>query len=158
MKTRPLGYSGAVTDTLTKAERSRNMSKIRGKDTGPERAVRSLLHRAGYRFRLHVRDLPGKPDIVLPRYRAVIFVHGCFWHRHMGCKGASTPKTNKNVWADKFVRNVANDRKHTRRLRRLGWRVIVVWECQLRHPDKVLRRLKNLLNSGSPQRAQGAPS
>ena len=143
-----LGYSGAVTDTLSKAERSRNMAQIRGKDTGPERLVRSLLHRAGYRFRLHVKDLPGKPDIVLPRYGTVIFVHGCFWHRHPGCKGATTPKTHRKFWADKFARNVANDRRHVRRLRRLGWRVIIVWECQLeRHPDKVLARLQRFLNA-----------
>ncbi|NLE66397.1 MAG: DNA mismatch endonuclease Vsr, partial [Lentisphaerae bacterium] len=89
-----------MTDTLSKAERSRNMAQIRGKDTGPERLVRSLLHRAGYRFRLHVKDLPGKPDIVLPRYGTVIFVHGCFWHRHPGCKGATTPKTHRKFWAD----------------------------------------------------------
>jgi DNA mismatch endonuclease, patch repair protein len=134
-----------MVDTLTIEERSRNMSKIRSKNTGPERAVRSLLHRAGYRFRLHVKDLPGKPDIVLPKYGAVVFVHGCFWHRHKGCKDATTPKTNKRFWADKFARNVANDQKYTRQLRRKGWRVIVVWECQLKAPDKVLARLQRFL-------------
>ena len=137
-------------DTLSKAERSWNMAKIRGKDTGPERAVRSLLHRAGYRFRLHVKDLPGKPDIVLPKYHAVIFVHGCFWHRHRNCKMASIPKTHRKFWADKFARNVANDRKHLRQLRRLGWKVLVVWECQLRHPDNVLARLRKALDPLPP--------
>lgn len=141
-----IGYSQAVPDTLSKAERSRNMSKIRGKNTGPERMVRSLLHRAGYRFRLHVKDLPGKPDIVLPKYRAVVFVHGCFWHRHKGCKGATVPKSHKKFWAEKFARNVANDKRHLRRLRRRGWRVIVVWECQLRHPARVLARLNRFLS------------
>ena len=147
-------YSPVVTDTLSKAARSERMSRIRGKDTGPERQVRSLLHRAGYRFRLHVSSLPGKPDIVLSKHRAVVFVHGCFWHRHRGCKGATTPKSHRKFWADKFARNVANDRKHVRRLRRLGWRVIIVWECRLKHPDKVLDRLRKDLMSVSPQRTQ----
>ena len=144
-------YSKTVTDTLSKAARSRNMAKIRGKDTGPERQVRSLLHRAGYRFRLHGADLPGKPDIVLPKYRAVVFVHGCFWHRHRGCKDATTPKSHRKFWVEKFARNVANDRKHVRRLRRLGWKVLMVWECQLRRPEQVLARLRKTL---SPQRTQ----
>lgn len=142
---RPIRYSGAMTDTLTKAERSQLMSKIRGKNTGPERMVRSLLHRAGYRFRLHVKDLPGKPDIVLPRHGAVVLVHGCFWHRHKGCRGATTPKTHRKFWAEKFARNVANDQRHLRQLRRLGWRVLVVWECQLKYPDRVLARLRRFL-------------
>jgi DNA mismatch endonuclease, patch repair protein len=149
-------YFGVVTDTLTKAERSRNMAKIRGKDTGPERQVRSLLHRAGYRFRLHVKALPGKPDIVLPKHGAVVFVHGCFWHRHKGCKGATVPKSHQKFWAEKFARNVANDRRHIGRLRRLGWRVLVVWECQLRHPDRVQARLRRILKTISPQSTQRA--
>ena len=134
-----------MTDTLTPLERSRLMAKIKGKNTGPERAVRSLLHRAGYRFRIHVRTLPGTPDIVLPRHRAIVFVHGCFWHRHPNCKTASTPKSHRKFWADKFARNVANDRKHRRQLRRLGWRVLTVWECQLRHPERVLARIQKIL-------------
>ena len=134
-----------MTDTLTPLERSRLMAKIKGKNTGPERAVRSLLHRAGYRFRIHVRTLPGTPDIVLPRHRAIVFVHGCFWHRHPNCKTASTPKSHRKFWADKFARNVANDRKHRRQLRRLGWRVLTVWECQLRHPERVLARFQKFL-------------
>ena len=131
-----------MADTLTKAERSRLMSKIRSKNTGPERAVRSLLHRAGYRFRIHVRSLPGTPDVVLPASRVVVFVHGCFWHRHKGCKIATTPKTHKKFWFDKFAKNVANDLKHRRRLRRLGWRVVVVWACQLKAPQKILARIQ----------------
>lgn len=136
-----------MADTLTQDERSRLMAKVRGKDTGPERMVRSLLQRAGYRFRLHVSELPGTPDIVLPRLRAVVLVHGCFWHRHKGCKEATTPKTHRKYWADKFARNIANDRKHSRELRRLGWRVIVIWECHLKHPDRVQSRLQRLLKS-----------
>ena len=134
-----------VTDTLTIAERSRLMAKIKGKNTRPEIVVRSLLYRAGYRFRIHVASLPGKPDIVLPRYRTVVFVHGCFWHRHKGCKAATTPKSHRRFWADKFKRNVANDRKHQRQLRRLGWKVVTVWECQLRWPEKAMRRVERVL-------------
>ena len=134
-------------DTLTISERSERMSRIRGKNTGPERKVRSLLHCAGYRFRLNVSSLPGKPDIVLPKYRAVVLVHGCFWHRHKGCKIASTPKSHSKYWAEKFARNVANDKKHARRLRSLGWSVMIVWECQLKHPDRVQTHLQRFLNS-----------
>ena len=144
-ETPPIRYALAMVDTLTIAERSRLMAKIKGKDTGPERAVRSLLHRAGHRFRLHVSSLPGKPDIALPKHRAVVFVHGCFWHRHKGCKDATTPKSHRRFWADKFARNVANDRRHLRQLRRRGWRVAVVWECQLKNPGAVLARLQTFL-------------
>lgn len=96
-------------DRLTKARRSWNMSRIRGKDTTPEKAVRSLLHRMGYRFRLHVKRLPGRPDIVLPKYRAVIFVHGCFWHRHRGCKNCTTPTNNRGFWVKKLEGNARRD-------------------------------------------------
>ena len=134
-----------MTDTLTIAERSRLMAKIRGKNTGPERAVRSLLHRAGYRFRIHVRGLPGTPDVVLPKYRTVVFVHGCFWHRHRGCKIATMPHSHVAFWTEKFRRNVANDTRHRRKLRRLGWRVVVVWSCQLKHPDRILAKIEQAL-------------
>lgn len=134
-------------DTLTPEERSRNMARIRGKNTRPELQVRSMLHRAGYRFSLHRKNLPGKPDIVLRKYRTVIFVHGCFWHRHKNCKQATTPKSNIDFWQAKFDRNVANDKKHVRDLRRLGWRVITVWECELKNPEKVLARLERLLTA-----------
>jgi DNA mismatch endonuclease (patch repair protein) len=138
-----------MTDTLTIAERRRLMAKIKGKNTAPELAVRSLLHRAGHRFRIHVRALPGTPDIVLPRHRTIVFVHGCFWHRHTGCKIATTPQTHRKFWADKFARNMANDQKHRRRLRRLGWRIVTVWSCQLKHPDRVLARIEKALQSPS---------
>lgn len=134
-----------MTDPLTIEERSRLMARIRSKNTGPERAVRSLLHRAGYRFRIHVRGLAGTPDIVLPKHRTVVFVHGCFWHRHPGCRSVAMPKSHRTFWAAKFARNVANDRKHRRQLRRRGWRVITVWECQLKHPARVLVKLDRLL-------------
>lgn len=136
-----------VTDTLTIAERSRLMAKIKGKNTRPEIAVRSLLHRAGYRFRIHVDSLPGKPDIVLPKYRTVVFVHGCFWHRHRGCKVGKIPKSHRRFWADKFTRNVANDKKHGRQLRRLCWKVVTVWECQLKRPERVMQQVELAIGS-----------
>jgi len=128
-----------MTDLLTPTARSALMSRIRGADTKPELAVRSLLHRMGYRFRLHRRDLPGTPDIVLPRHATVAFVHGCFWHRHKDCKGATTPKTRRKFWRDKF------DARNRRDLRKLGWRPVVVWECELRKPERLERRLARLL-------------
>jgi len=134
-----------MTDTISKERRSWNMSRIRSEDTKPEMIVRSMLHRAGYRFRLHVKNLPGKPDIVLPKYKTVIFVHGCFWHRHKGCKYATTPSTNKKFWQQKFARNTANDKKHRRELKKLGWKVIIIWGCQLRKPDKLINQLQHLL-------------
>jgi len=125
------------------------MGRIKGRDTKPEILVRSMLHRAGYRFRKNVKELPGKPDIVLPKYKTVIFVHGCFWHRHKGCEETTTPKSNAEFWENKFERNVANEKKHTRELRNLGWRVITIWECQLKNPEQVLRRLGSLLDSNT---------
>jgi DNA mismatch endonuclease (patch repair protein) len=132
-------------DVLSPAERSALMSRIRGKDTTPERAVRSMVHGLGYRFRLHGRDLPGRPDLVLPRLRTVIFVHGCFWHRHARCRYATTPATRRAFWLEKFERNVERDRRTAKALRRLGWSVITVWECQLRRPEKVRARLERML-------------
>jgi DNA mismatch endonuclease, patch repair protein len=129
-------------DHLTKEKRSWNMSRIRSKNTKPEMVVRSLLYSMGYRFRLHGRVnkklykpgvLPGKPDIVLKKYRTVIFIHGCFWHRHENCKKASTPKTRTEWWQAKFDRNVANDRKHQQELKDLGWKVVVIWECEIKN-------------------------
>lgn len=117
------------------------MGRIRGRNTGPERAVRSLLHRLGYRFRLHDAKLPGKPDIVLPRYRAVVLVHGCFWHRHPGCSRASSPTTHVGFWTRKFARTVERDGEQEARLSALGWRVIVVWECELDDPEHLADRL-----------------
>ena len=129
-------------DIWSKSKRSAVMARIRGKDTKPELVVRSLLHRAGVRFSLRRKDLPGRPDIVLPKYRAVVFVHGCFWHRHKGCKVATMPKSGKAFWMAKFKGNVARDRRNTRDLERLGWKVLVVWECEvMREPQAVLRYL-----------------
>ncbi len=121
------------------------MSHIRGKNTKPELLVRSLLHSMGYRFRLHRRDLPGNPDIVLPRHGVCIFVHGCFWHLHSQCKDARIPKTRTAWWRKKLEGNAARDKRHAAALRRLGWRVIMVWECQTEKPERLLKRLQALL-------------
>lgn len=120
-----------MVDTLTKEKRSWNMSRIREKNTKPEILVRSFLHRAGFRFRLHDRSLPGKPDIVLKKYKSVIFVNGCFWHRHEGCPKATTPKTRLEFWEAKFRGTVERDREQKDALEELGWRVICIWECEL---------------------------
>ena len=128
-----------MTDIINKEQRSWNMSRIRAKDTKPELAVRSLLHRMGYRFRLHRRDLPGRPDIVLPKYRTVIFVHGCFWHQHSGCRFSNVPKSRQDYWTEKLEGNVRRDRRHQRSLRKQGWKVFIVWECQTKNPVKLQR-------------------
>lgn len=119
-------------DTLTKEKRSWNMSRIKSKDTAPEIRVRSALHRAGYRFRLHVKDLPGTPDIILPKYKTIIEVRGCYWHRHEGCKYAYMPKTKIEFWKKKFAENISRDQRTEKDLKAMGWRVIIVWECEVR--------------------------
>ena len=131
-------------DRLTKKQRSWNMGQIHGKDTKPELIVRSFLFRHGFRFRLHVKNLPGHPDIVLPKYKTVIEVRGCFWHHHPGCRQATTPSTNVKFWREKFKRNVARDRNTEKQLKKLGWNLIVVWQCDLKKdgfldalPDKI---------------------
>jgi DNA mismatch endonuclease, patch repair protein len=134
-------------DKLSPKRRSWNMSRIRSRNTNPEFAVRRALHRMGYRFRLHRKDLPGKPDVVLPKYGIAIFVHGCFWHQHPGCIDCSDPKTHTTYWGPKLLTNVQRDRKHRRSLRRLGWQSIVIWECQTQRADALRRRLARKLNS-----------
>jgi len=134
-------------DRIDKKRRSWNMGQIKGRDTGPEVSVRSILHRAGYRFHLHRKDLPGKPDIVLPKHRTVVFVHGCFWHRHSGCSNCSTPKSNPEFWQAKFAGNVKRDQSNVEQLRQDGWNVVVVWECELGAPDDLRRRLVKLIGS-----------
>jgi DNA mismatch endonuclease (patch repair protein) len=121
-----------MTDVVDPATRSRMMSGIRGKNTKPELLVRKYLHGCGLRFRLHEKKLPGKPDLVFPKYKVVVFVHGCFWHQHSGCKYASSPKSNNDFWAKKLSENVVRDLRHIEALTELGWRVIVIWECELR--------------------------
>ena len=132
-------------DHLTPQARSRNMGKIKQKDSKPEMLLRSVLHRAGYRFRKNVKHLPGKPDIVLPKYRTVIFVHGCFWHRHNCKRGRSVPTARREFWEAKFARNVERDRENVEQLEAAGWRVITVWECSLKKltevPEEVRAKL-----------------
>jgi len=135
-----------VTDIVDKQTRSRMMSGIRGKNTKPELALRRALHAIGFRFRLHSKKLTGNPDIVLPKYRAVVFVHGCFWHRHKGCRYTTTPSTRPEFWQEKFKANVARDDAVRRMLLEDGWRVATVWECGLRKPDRVAATV-NLLSA-----------
>lgn len=134
-----------MADRFSPAKRSEIMSRVRSKDTKAEMRVRSFLHRLGYRFRLHRRDLPGRPDIVLARCRAVIFVHGCFWHQHTGCSKAALPKTNAGAWTAKLDRNVERDRENSEALKAAGWRVVTVWECDLKDPGHVISSLSEVL-------------
>ena len=120
-----------MADRITPEHRSWNMSRIKGKDTKPEIAVRQYLFANGFRFRKNDKRYPGKPDIVLPKYHTIIFVHGCFWHRHEGCKQDTTPKSRTDFWLEKFQKNVQNDAKHIQELKNMGWKVIVLWECEL---------------------------
>ena len=122
----------SMTDHISPEHRSWNMRQIKGKDTKIEVMVRQYLFRQGFRFRKNDKRYPGKPDIVLPKYQTVIFVHGCFWHRHEGCKYATNPKTREEYWTAKFARNVENDKKHKEELESMGWKVIVLWECELK--------------------------
>lgn len=140
-----------MADTLTLAQRRRCMAAIRGKDTKPELAVRSIAHRLGFRFRLHGADLPGKPDLVFRSRRAVVFVHGCYWHSHTCKRGRSTPATNAPFWKAKRLRTRERDRVAIARLRRSGWRVLVIWECQLtraRLPGLTEKLLRHLQGDG----------
>lgn len=133
-----------MTDVFTKPKRSDVMSKIRGKDTKPERLVRSYLHCSGFRFRLHKKGVPGRPDLWLPKYNAAVFVNGCYWHRHRGCKLNTSPGTNVSKWQQKFEENVARDERNLKALSDLGIRVLVVWECQLKTKEKAEKTLPRI--------------
>lgn len=138
-----------MADRISPERRSWNMSRIRGKDTKPERQLRSLLHRAGLRYRLHGASLPGKPDLVLPRYHTVIFVHGCYWHQHTGCSLATTPSTRTDFWLAKFQETTERDQRVVKSLKKRDWRVIIVWECELElNPEAVVRNIRRLLAEG----------
>jgi DNA mismatch endonuclease, patch repair protein len=134
-----------MADVLTRAQRSFNMSRIRSKDTSPELFVRRLVHALGFRYRLHGAKLPGRPDLVFASRRKVIFVHGCYWHMHVCRWGSVTPKTNARFWQTKRRSNVERDRRNLRELGRLGWRVLIVWECSLRKPAHLERRIAKFL-------------
>ncbi|MET3133615.1 DNA mismatch endonuclease (patch repair protein) [Oxalobacteraceae bacterium GrIS 1.11] len=134
-------------DVLSPDQRRRTMAAVKSSNTKPEVAVRRLLHALGYRFRLHRKDLPGRPDIVLPRYKTVVFVHGCFWHQHPDCKHAARPTSNIEYWAAKLDRTVIRDKKQLVELEALGWQVVVVWECEIRDVELVTIRLKQALKT-----------
>lgn len=135
-----------MTDIVDRRTRSRMMSGIRGKNTKPELAVRSFLHQRGLRFRLHSRNLPGRPDLVLPKYRTVVHVHGCFWHRHPRCRFAYMPASNRTFWTNKLTGNAERDRRNDRELRHLGWNPITIWECEV-GSERALERLANRIRA-----------
>ncbi len=136
-----------MTDRISKEHRSWNMSRIRSQNTKPERIVRSLLHKMGFRFRLHNKDLPGSPDIVLPKYKMVVFVHGCFWHRHQGCPYAYEPASRIDFWQKKFQNNINRDSENLKNLSILGWKAEVIWECQTRDQELLRERIKRIFEN-----------
>jgi DNA mismatch endonuclease, patch repair protein len=142
-----------MTDVFTKEMRSRIMSRVKGRNTKPEILVRSTVHRMGFRFRLHRRDLPGNPDLVLPRHGKVILVHGCFWHGHKRCARSKRPTTNHAFWNKKLDGNMERDKKFRRMLVQMGWKVLVIWECETRKPVSLKRKLENFLYAKQRKRA-----
>ncbi len=139
-----------MADVHSPAQRSFNMSRIKGKDTKPELWLRSLLHSAGFRFRLHRKDLPGRPDIVLPGSNVAVFVHGCYWHRHEGCRYTTTPSSNTQFWEKKFSRTIERDAEDIVALKDAGWKVVVVWECRLRSQlHRVLAAISSAARKGT---------
>ena len=144
-----------MTDIFDPEKRSEIMSRIRGRDTKPEMIVRRIAHGLGFRFRLHRKDLPGRPDIVFPRHQAVIVVHGCFWHRHPGCKRASSPKTREGYWQNKFEDNVVRDKRNETALRDLGWKVMVIWECETKDHEAVAARIESFLRRDESEPVEG---
>ena len=135
-----------MADRINREKRSWNMSRIRSKDTKPEILLRKALHGIGFRYRLHDRKLPGSPDLVFSKYRAVIFVHGCFWHRH-GCKWTTMPSTRKHFWAEKFAANVERDKNNRDKLLELGWRVAIVWECTLKGKNQTIEQITSKIKT-----------
>lgn len=134
-------------DRLTSAQRSANMRRIKSKDSAPELIVRRLVHSLGYRYRLHNHQLPGRPDLVFARRKKIIFVHGCFWHAH-GCRVAHKPRSRQNYWTPKLRRNAERDKDHQQSLRALGWRVLVLWECEISDAAALAKRVKRFIDSG----------
>ena len=141
----PGHYIGGMADTLSKEARSERMARVRGKDTQPEMRVRRLTHAMGYRYRLHDKRLPGRPDMVFPGRRKVIFVHGCFWHRHPGCPRTRMPKSRVGFWREKLDANAARDERNRAELHRLGWDVLVVWECESEDVEATRQRVRDFL-------------
>jgi DNA mismatch endonuclease (patch repair protein) len=143
-----------MADFMTVRQRSKAMSAVRSKDTEIERTLRSQLHRQGFRFRKNVRELPGRPDVVLPKYRCVIFVNGCFWHQHKDCKRSKLPETRREFWAKKIGNNVERDRRQVSALRKDGWRVLLIWECELRDPRTQGRAIERLMTRLAKSRGE----
>lgn len=135
---------GEMADTLSRDQRSWTMSRVPSYDTSAEMRVRRVAHRMGLRYRVHRRDLPGNPDLVFPRFKTVLFVHGCFWHQHAGCRRAMIPKTRSDYWKAKFERNRERDTRVDKALTEAGWRVEVLWECEVRHEDRVAEHLRSI--------------
>lgn len=136
-----------MVDRLTPERRSWLMSRVRSKNTSPELRVRKAAHALGLRFRLHRKDLPGKPDLVFPKYRIAVFVHGCFWHRHPNCVKTTTPKSSIEMWSAKFKRNIERDAANIAEMSRLGWRTEVIWECETKSPEKLSQRLNSIFKT-----------
>lgn len=132
-------------DNLTIEKRSANMRRIKSKDTSPELIVRKIIHKMGYRFRLHRKDLPGKPDLTFPSKKKVVFVHGCFWHQHENCEISRIPKSNRQYWVPKLRRNKFRDQEHQNSLKKLGWKVLVIWECEIKELNKMNKKIINFL-------------
>jgi DNA mismatch endonuclease (patch repair protein) len=143
-----------MVDIVDSRTRSRMMAGIRGRNTKPELQVRRYLHSRGFRYRLHDGKLPGSPDIIMPKYKLLIFVHGCFWHRHQGCRYATDPAQNREKWEEKFRQNVERDHKQVKQLIDLGWRVLVIWECGLRSPSSDLSWLPEHIKQGAGSYAE----
>lgn len=139
-----------MADHLTPENRSVNMSRVRAANTIPELNVRRIAHRLGLRFRLHRKDLPGTPDLVLPRHGLVVLVHGCFWHRHDGCHRSTLPKSRTDFWRTKFAKTVERDARQQKDLKRLGWRILVIWECDTKQPEKVEELLREAVGQACP--------
>lgn len=136
-----------MTDIVNSKRRSELMAGIRGQDTAPELAVRRVAHRMGLRFRLHRKDLPGRPDLVFPKHHLAVFVHGCFWHHHQGCRFSHIPKSRTEYWTQKFARNMHRDMRNEDALKALGWRVLVIWECEVKDKGAIARKLKSVVSS-----------
>lgn len=135
-----------TTDVFPPKKRSQIMSRIRGYDTKPELTVRSIVHRMGFRFRLHGEDLPGNPDIVLPKHKKLIFIHGCFWHGHKGCKRSKRPSSNVFFWQNKLDKNAERDKRNQKELRKLGWKYLVIWQCEITKPKLLRNKIKRFLD------------
>ncbi len=147
-----------MTDIVSPERRSAIMSRIRSKDTKPELRVRKTAHAMGLRFRLHRKDLPGTPDLVFPKWRTVVFVHGCFWHRHPGCRKAYEPKSRVDFWKKKFAANVERDERTRKALEKAGWKVVVIWECETEKMDRLGEIIRErVTGSGDPGQVQEIP-